>query len=152
MQRSAFDTPYRGGFVGPQHYFALSVYFEDTDTAQIVYYANYLKYMERARSDMLRALGVDQRAAMDAGQGVYAVADVAIRYLRPARLGDDLVIVSRVETVRAASVVIHQRVMRGEETLTNARVAAAFLSTDGRPRRQPAEWVAAFRAIANKGN
>ena len=152
MTASAFDTPYRGGFVGAEHRFALSVYFEDTDTAQIVYYANYLKYMERARSDMLRAVGIDQTAALDAGDGVYAVADVAIRYLRPARLGDDLVVVSTIETVRAASTVIHQQVMRGAETLTDARITAAFLSPDGRPRRQPAEWVAAFRAIATKGN
>ena len=146
-----FDQPYRGGFVGPQHRFALTVYYEDTDTAGIVYYANYLKYMERARSDMLRAVGIDQRAALDANDGVYAVADVAIRYLRPARLGDDLVVVSSVETVRAATVAIHQRVMRGAETLTDARVTAAFLSPDGPPRRQPLEWVAAFRAIETKG-
>ena len=152
MECSGFDIPYRGGFVGAEHRFALSVYFEDTDTAGIVYYANYLKYMERARSDMLRAVGIDQRAALDAGTGVYAVADVAIRYLRPARLGDDLVVVSGVETVRAATVVIHQQVMRGAETLTDARITAAFLSPDGRPRRQPLEWVAAFRAIAIKGN
>jgi len=151
MERSAFDTPYRGGFVGPAHHFALSVYFEDTDTAQIVYYANYLKYMERARSDMLRAVGIDQSAALDAGAGVYAVADVAIRYLRPARLGDDLVVVSTLDTVRAATVVIHQQVMRGAEILTDARVTAAFLSLDGRPRRQPREWVEAFRNIATKG-
>jgi acyl-CoA thioester hydrolase len=151
MATSAYDTPYRGGFVGPAHHFALTVYFEDTDTAQIVYYANYLKYMERARSDMLRAAGVDQHAAIDAGAGVYAVADVAIRYLAPARLGDDLLVVSSIDQVRAATVAIHQRVMRGTQTLTDARVTAAFLSPDGRPRRQPAEWVAAFRAIAAKG-
>ena len=151
MECSAYDQPYRGGFVGAEHRFALSVYFEDTDTAGIVYYANYLKYMERARSDMLRAVGIDQRAALDAGDGVYAVANAAIRYLRPARLGDDLVVVSSVDTVRAATVVIHQQVMRGAEHLTDARITAAFLSPDGRPRRQPIEWVAAFRAIATKG-
>jgi acyl-CoA thioester hydrolase len=151
MASTPFDHPYRGGFVGPEHHFALTVYFEDTDTAQIVYYANYLKYMERARSDMLRAVGIDQRAAMEADRGVYAVADVAIRYLRPARLGDDLMVVSTIDTVRAATVAIHQRVMRNAEILTEARVTAAFLSSDGRPRRQPAEWVAAFRAIENKG-
>ena len=146
-----FDTPYRGGFAGREHRFALTVYFEDTDTAGIVYYANYLKYMERARSDMLRAVGVDQRAALDAGQGVYAVADVAIRYLKSARLGDDLLVVSSIDTVRAASVAIHQRVMRGAETVTDARVTAAFLTLDGRPQRQPAEWVERFRAINEQG-
>ncbi len=98
---------------GRAHRFDLRVYWEDTDAAGIVYYANYLKYMERARSDMLRAAGIDQRAALEDGTGVYAVAEVAIRYLRPARLGDDLIILSTLEMVRAASVVIHQRVMRG---------------------------------------
>ncbi len=151
MESSDFDIPYRGGFVGDEHRFALSVYFEDTDTAGIVYYANYLKYMERARSDMLRAVGIDQVAAYAAGEGVYAVADVAISYKRPARLGDDLVIVTRLLEIRAASVIIHQKVMRGNEHLTDARVTAAFLSPDGRPRRQPAKWVEAFRALTAKG-
>ncbi len=142
------DTPYRGGFVGREHHFALTVYFEDTDTAGIVYYANYLKFMERARSDMLRAAGIDQRAAKEAGEGVYAVAEVNIRYLRPARLGDDLVVLSTVEQVRAASVVIHQRVMRGAEGLADARVTAAFLDPGDRPKRQPKAWVEKFKAIS----
>jgi acyl-CoA thioester hydrolase len=148
---SPLDQPYRGGFVGPVHHFALSVYFEDTDTAGIVYYANYLKFMERARSDMIRAAGVDQVAAHHSGEGVYAVADLSIRYLKPARLGDDLVVLSTVDTVRAVSVLIHQRVMRGDETLTDARVTAAFLTADGRPQRQPRAWVERFRAIAEQG-
>ena len=151
MTSLEFDTPYRGGFVGPEHRFALTVYFEDTDTAGIVYYVNYLKYMERARSDMLRCVGIDQRAALEADVGVYAVADVAIRYLRSAKLGDDLQVVSTVETVRAASVLIHQQVMRGPEHLTDARVTAAFLTPDGRPTRQPRDWVERFCAIAAKG-
>ncbi len=150
MEPSPFDHPYRGGFVGREHRFALTVYFEDTDTAGIVYYANYLKFMERARSDMLRAVGVDQRAAKEDGTGVYAVAEVNIRYLRPARLGDDLLVASTVDQVRAASVAIHQRVMRGSEQLADARVTAAFLDPNDRPRRQPADWVAKFNAI-NEG-
>ena len=144
------DTPYRGGFVGREHHFALTVYFEDTDTAGIVYYANYLKFMERARSDMLRAAGIDQRAAKEAGTGVYAVAEVAIRYVRPAKLGDDLVVLSTVEQVRAASVIIHQRVMRGPQLLADARVTAAFLDPSDRPKRQPKEWVETFKAISDE--
>src|SRR5688500_1580042 len=112
MQASEYDRPYQGGFEGKTHRFALRVYFEDTDVAGIVYYANYLRFMERARSDMLRAAGIDQRASLDKGEGVYAVADLAIKYRRPARLDDDLVVVSHVREVRAASCVIHQRVMR----------------------------------------
>ena len=145
-----FDTPYRGGFIGPKHHFALTVYFEDTDTAGVVYYANYLKFMERARSDMLRAVGIDQRDVLDGGGGAYYVAEANIRYLRPARLGDDLVVVSTVDIVRAVSVQIHQRVIRGSELLTDGRVTAAFLDANGRPQRQPKEWVEKFNGIINR--
>ena len=150
MEPSPFDQPYRGGFIGREHRFALTVYFEDTDTAGIVYYANYLKFMERARSDMLRATGIDQRAAKDAGEGVYAVAEVNIRYLRPAKLGDDLLVISTVEQVRAASVVIHQRVIRGSEQLADARVTAAYLDPNDRPKRQPKLWVEKFKLVSEK--
>ena len=141
------DRPYEGAFHGNIHRFALRVYFEDTDTAGIVYYANYLRFMERARSDMLRAVGIDQRAALEAGDGVYAVAEVAIRYRAPAKLEDELVVVSEVREVRAASCVIQQRVMRGAQILTDATVTAAFLSPDGRPKRQPRAWVEKFERL-----
>ena len=133
--------------MGKTHYFALRVYFEDTDVAGIVYYANYLRFMERARSDMLRALGVDQRAALESGDGVYAVAEVAIKYRQPAKLDDDLLIVTDLKEIRAASVLIHQRVMRGDEILTDATVTAAFLSPEGRPKRQPRAWVELFERL-----
>ena len=150
MADSSLDTPYRGGFVGNEHRFALSVYFEDTDAYGIVYYANYLKFMERARSDMIRAVGVDQAAELRRSGSAYAVVEVNIKYRRPARLGDDLLVVSTVEQVRASSVDIHQRVMRGTELLTDATVTAAFLDGSGRPRRQPKDWVEKFMAITTK--
>ena len=144
---SDLDTPYRGGFVGHEHHFALTVYFEDTDTAGVVYYANYLKFMERARSDMLRAVGVDQGEVLRSGGGAYYVARCDIRYVRPARLGEELLVLSSVEQVRAASVEIQQRVIRNGEELSDARVTAAFLDANGRPQRQPKEWVERFRSI-----
>jgi acyl-CoA thioester hydrolase len=144
---NSIDVPYRGGFVGAEHHFALSVYFEDTDAYGIVYYANYLKFMERARSDMIRAVGVDQAAELRVSGSAYAVVEVDIRYRKPARLGDDLLVVSTVEAVHAASVHIQQQVMRGTEEMTSARVIAAFLDGEGRPRRQPKDWVAKFRDI-----
>ena len=144
---SDLDTPYRGGFVGHEHHFALTVYFEDTDTAGVVYYANYLKFMERARSDVLRAVGVDQGEVLRSGGGAYYVARCDIRYVRPARLGEELLVLSSVEQVRAASVEIQQRVMRNGELVTDARVTAAFLDANGRPQRQPKEWVEKFRSI-----
>ena len=147
MAPASLDTPYRGGFIGTEHHFALTVYFEDTDAYGIVYYANYLKFMERARSDMIRAVGVDQFAELQRTGSAYAVVEVDIKYRKPARLGDDILVVSTVEQVRASSVHIHQRVMRGAELLTDARVTAAFLDGEGRPRRQPSEWVDKFKAI-----
>ena len=133
--------------MGRTHCFALRVYFEDTDVAGIVYYANYLRFMERARSDMLRAMGVDQRAALESGEGVYAVAEVSIKYRRPAKLDDDLLIETDLVEIRSASVLIHQRVMRGKEILTDATVLAAFLSPEGRPKRQPRAWVDLFERL-----
>jgi acyl-CoA thioester hydrolase len=151
MTPQSLDTPYRGGFAGHAHRFALTVYFEDTDAYGIVYYANYLRFMERARSDMIRAAGVDQLAELKRSGSAYVVVDVAIRYRRPGRLGDDLVVVSTVDEVRASSVHIQQRVMRGAEVLTEARLTAAFLDGEGRPRRQPKDWVEKFSQIAARG-
>ena len=147
-QRS--DQPIGGRFDGVEHRFPVRVYFEDTDLSGIVYHANYLRFMERARSDMLRLAGVDQRAAFEAGEGAYAVADLRIRYVAPARLDDDLLVTTRLVQVRAASVVIHQRVSRGGETLTEAQVTAALVAPNGRPRRQPAAWVETFRRLLDQ--
>ncbi|MDZ3832768.1 MAG: YbgC/FadM family acyl-CoA thioesterase [Sphingopyxis sp.] len=146
-----------GAFVGTAHHYRARVYFEDTDLSGIVYHANYLRFMERARSDMLRLAGIDQRAAMEAGEGAWAVTDLSIKYRRPARLDDDLLVVSTVEAVRGASVIIAQRILRGHdtlspETLTDGQVTAAFLSPGGRPRRQPDDWVGRFTAIMNGEN
>ena len=103
--------------------------------------------MERARSDMIRAVGVDQGEALRSDGSAYFVTEVNIKYRKPARLGDDLIVVSKVEAVRAASVDIHQQVIRGTEQLTDARVTAAYLDRDGRPQRQPRDWVERFNAI-----
>ena len=147
----SIDRPYQGAWVGRTHHFALRVYFEDTDTAGIVYYANYLKYMERARSDMLRAAGIDQRAALEAAEGVYVVAQADVTYRRPAKLDDALLVLSEVLDVRAASCVIHQRVMRDHQLIAEARIIAAFLSPEGRPKRQPREWVEKFERLKKEG-
>jgi acyl-CoA thioester hydrolase len=98
---------------------------------------------------MLRAVGVDQAGELAATGSAYVVVEVDIRYHRPARLAEDVVVVSTVDEVRAASVRIHQRVMRGPELLTDARVTAAFLDRQGRPRRHPQQWVEKFRKLAS---
>lgn len=130
--------------LGREHHFPVHIYFEDTDFSGLVYHANYLRYMERARSDMLSCAGIDQKSAFEGGEGVYAVAELTIKYTRPARFDDALTVISTIEKLGAATVVIHQRVMRGSEQLTDATVVAAFLSREGRPKRQPAGWLMAF--------
>jgi len=144
------ETPYAGRFQDSEHLFAVRVYFEDTDAGGVVYHANYLRYMERARSDMLRGAGIDQRGALDGGIGVYVIADLAIRYRSSAKLDDDLLVVSRMKKIGAAQCVIHQRVMRGSDMVTDATVTAAFVGPDGRPRRQPRAWIEIFERL--KGN
>lgn len=137
-------APIAGRFDGLAHLFPVRVYFEDTDLSGVVYHANYLRFMERARSDMLRLVGIDQRAAHEAGEGAYAVTRMNLRFVAPARLDDALTVVSHLVRIRAASVDIHQRVMRNGELLTQAEVEAAFVAPSGRPRRQPKSWVEAF--------
>jgi len=144
------DQPSSGRFVGREHRYPVRVYFEDTDLSGVVYHANYLRYMERARSDMLRLAGADQRAAFDAGLGAYVVADLAIRYRAPARLDDALVVATRLVAVGAASCRIHQRVIRDHLLLAEAQVTAAFVAPTGRPARQPKAWIDAFQALIDQ--
>lgn len=141
------DLPQRGHFVGSAHHFPVRVYFEDTDLSGIVYHANYLRYMERARSDMLTIAGIDQRATMEGNGGYYAVADLALKYVAPAKLDDALLVISHVTEIRAAGVHIHQRVMRGGDLITDASVLAAFLGPHGRPTRQPRSWLDIFEKL-----
>ena len=150
MTATGIDQPVEGRFDGREHRFPVRVYFEDTDLSGVVYHANYLRFMERARSDMLRLVGIDQRAAMEAGEGAYAVSELAIKYRRPAKLDDALTVISRLTQVRAAAVHIHQRVMRGPELLAEANVVAALVAPDGRPKRQPAAWAAAYHRLVYK--
>lgn len=147
MLHADLDLPAGGRIVHGEHRFPVRVYFEDTDLSGIVYHANYLRYMERARSDMLRLAGIDQRAHQEAGGGAYAVTALDIRYRRPAKLDDALLVLTILRQVRAASVDIHQRVMRGGEILTQAEVTAALVGAAGRPLRQPRGWIAAFEAL-----
>ncbi|ABC63999.1 YbgC/FadM family acyl-CoA thioesterase [Erythrobacter litoralis] len=143
-------NPPGGVFDGPVHLYAVRVYYEDTDLSGITYHANYLRWFERARSDILRLLGIDQRAAIEAGEGAYAVADLTLKYFRPARLDDDVVIQTRCTQLKAASVTMHQRAYRGDELLTEASFRVGFVAPDGRPRRQPEAWREAFQPVLSE--
>ena len=121
------------------HAFGVRVYYEDTDLAGIVYYANYLKFIERGRSEWVRERGVDQ-AALRATQGiVFAVRRVEADYLRPAKFGDDLTVATRLREMGGARIVVEQEVLRGGERLFQAVVTLVCLSDDGLATRVPAD-------------
>jgi len=142
--------PTSGAFDGAVHRYAVRVYYEDTDAGGLVYHANYLRWIERARSDMLRLMEIDQRAALESGEGMYAIADLAIRYMAPARLGDTVQIETRVDAVRASSCILQQIVRRDGIVLSEASVRVGFIGPDGKPRRQPGDWRDKLAALAPK--
>ncbi len=145
-----------GGLLdGARHLYAVRVYYEDTDLSGITYHANYLRWFERARSDLLRMLGIDQRAAIEAAArgedgGAYALSEVNLKYLRPAKLDDDVVIETRCTELGAASCRMNQIAQRGDDVLCEATLRVGFITLDGRPRRQPAAWRAAFQTFMNE--
>ena len=145
------EAPYSGRFEAGAHLFALRVYFEDTDAGGVVYHASYLRFLERARSDMLRLAGIGQRDALESGEGSYVVAGLGLRYRAPARLDDDLLVVSRIGRMRGASCAVHQRVMRGSETVVEADISVALIGPDGRPKRQPRQWIEALERLEGTG-
>ena len=120
------------------HSFPLTVYYEDTDMAAIVYYANYLRFIERARSEIVEQMGVDQNA-MRADGIVFAVTRVEADYIGSARLGDRLTVVTEHYAQSAVRWVFDQKVMRGDEVIFKALVTAVCMTTEGRPTRLPAE-------------
>ena len=139
--------PASGRFDGPVHRFAVRVYYEDTDLSGVVYHANYLRWFERARSDLLRLLGIDQRGAGERGEGFYAVAGMTIRFLAPARLDDAVTIETQALEVGAATATLRQRALLGAAPLCEAEVRVGFVGPDLRPRRQPAAWREAFDSL-----
>lgn len=119
------------------HRFVLRVYYEDTDLAGIVYYANYLKFIERARTEWVRGLGVDQ-ARLRAEEGiVFAVRRIEADYLRPARFDDELVVETRQVAATGARIVLEQDILRLGEKVFVAQVTLVCLTEDGHPARLP---------------
>ena len=125
------------------HVFAVRVFYEDTDMGGIVYYANYLKFIERARSDWVREIGIDQNALREAGV-VFAVRRVEAEWLRPARFDDRLEVTTDPIEASGARVVLDQAVRRGEERLFVARVTLVALGSGGRASRIPRQIAAAM--------
>jgi len=119
------------------HRLAIRVYYEDTDLAGIVYYANYLKFLERGRTEALRALDVDQTRLKRESGLVFVVTRLEIDYLAPARFDDLIEVTTAALELRRASVEMAQEVLRAGDPLCRARVGVACMDAGGRPRRLP---------------
>jgi acyl-CoA thioester hydrolase len=142
--------PLDGEIRDGRHVLTVRVYYEDTDFTGIVYHANYLRYLERGRTNYLRLIGADHRAlfeeaAKEAPGFAFVVRSMELDFLKPARMDDILDITTEPEVVKGASTTVRQRVMRGEEVLVEARVRVAFIS-GGRARPIPKPLRIAMRA------
>jgi acyl-CoA thioester hydrolase len=138
-----------------RHRLVVRVYYEDTDFTGIVYHANYLRYMERGRTNYLRLLGADHRALFEETQKeapgfAFVVRSMNIDFLRPARMDDVLDILTEPAEVKGASITLHQRIKRGEELLVEASVRVAFVSA-GRARPIPKPLRIAMKADQEAG-
>lgn len=123
------------------------VYFADTDFSGVVYHGRYLEFFERGRSDFLRLAGVHHTELADGKHGeklVWVVKRMEIDFRAPARIDDILTIETRTERVSGARIYMAQQIRRGDFVLVEARVEAALINGEGRPRRFPAGWVEAF--------
>ncbi|WP_374435724.1 tol-pal system-associated acyl-CoA thioesterase [Inhella sp.] len=127
------------------------VYWEDTDAGGVVYYANYLRFLERARTDWLRSLGLQQERLRHEAGWVFVVAHVDARYLKPARLDDLLDISAEILQLERASVLFGQQVRRGDELLLDAKVRAACVDAQSfKPRRLPPDLTEQLQGLLSK--
>ena len=147
---SGGSDPHSGGAWGPNFQWPVRVYWEDTDAGGIVFYANHLKFFERARTEWLRSLGLAQERLREDGAGMFVVTHSDLRYLRPARLDDLLLVTARILEAGRASLTIEQQVLLSPSAadaaptlLCEGRIRIGWVSTDGlRPQRIPAHLLA----------
>jgi len=127
----------------PEHRFDLRIYYEDTDHGGVVYYANYLKYMERARTEFMRSHGIELDQLQRDEDALFAVIEAHVHYRRPAHFNDALNVRSELTHVHGARLAFRQMIMRGDEELVEGEIKLACMDTHGRARRIP-------RAVLNK--
>jgi acyl-CoA thioester hydrolase len=140
--------PSAGRFCGREHILPVRVYYEDTDFGGVVYHANYVRYLERGRSELIRAIGASHSSLMRQDKpATFMVSDLRMRFVRPARIDDLLEIRTLVEWVRGARISCRQIVGRGNELVLEAVVENVCVSLDGRPRRLPAILMERLRPL-----
>ena len=132
------EQPNIGWFEGREHHYPLRVFYEDTDFSGIVYYANYLRFFERARSSFFRLVGFEHAKLWDADDPLaFAIRKIELDYKKPARVDDHLVVVTTYDRIKGARLWVSQACYRGDELLVTAVSEAASISPEGRPKRMP---------------
>lgn len=146
-ERDALAAGLSGALTPFGHRLMARVYYADTDFSGVVYHARYLEFFERGRSDFLRLAGVHHTELADGKHGekiVWIVRRMEIDFRSPARIDDVLTVDTRTDDISGARITMAQQLKRGDEVLVEARVEAAIIGENGRPRRFPKEWIAAF--------
>jgi acyl-CoA thioester hydrolase len=146
------SAPTSGRIIDGAHVLPLRVYYEDTDAAGIVYYANWLRFLERGRTELLRVLGQEHSALREERGVSWVVRRCAIDYLKPARLDEAIEVVTSCSELRGASLDMVQQARRGEETLVRAELTVACMGTGGRPVRLPPHVRTALAQVAVTGS
>ena len=132
------SQPTSGEFEGRTHLLPVRVYYEDTDFTGLVYHANYLRFFERGRSDFLRLVSSGHAELLDRDDPLaFVVTRMDIRFLKPARIDDALVVRTAYEAVKGPRLFVSQRILRGQDLIAQASVEAACIGLDGRARRPP---------------
>lgn len=135
-----------GEFVGREHHYPVRVFYEDTDFTGIVYYANYLRFFERARSSFFRLVGFEHAKLWDGDDALaFAIRKVNLDYKKPARIDDALTIVTTYDTFKGARLMVSQAAYRDDELLVTAHSEAACITPDGRPKRAPRAMIEALK-------
>lgn len=136
MAQSAQDYPSSGRFEGREHLLAARVYYEDTDFTGVVYHAGYLRFLERGRSDFLRAIGVSHAALLEEDPpSAYALTRMEIVFKAPARIDDALLIATTYDEIAGPRLIISQSITRAGQLLIEAKVEACCISLSGRPKK-----------------
>jgi len=132
------------------HQFPVRIYYEDTDHGGVVYYANYLKFMERARTEFLRGLGLELDELESTFGILFAVTEIHVHYRNPARFNDALIVESKLVEARGARLAFRQNIFRGTEDVTEGEVRLACMDRSGHPRRIPDEVVRIIQPELNE--
>ncbi len=148
------DTPTAGRFEGREHRLPVRVYYEDTDFTGLVYHGNYVRYFERGRSDCLRLMGIGHAELLEGDEPLaFVVSRMDLRFLKPARIDDALVVRTLYQAVKGPRLIIEQAITRGEEVLCRAEVEAVCIHLDGRPRRPTRALIEKVRPwLASEGD